>query len=99
MLASRAKIRIGTYNTNYLFERIDNPYNYCDNPWRGKFATKPKKLEFYDLGARFGKTKMEILSLQEALSVNTLREFSVCDWQATFTAPIVRGEQLCIQRE
>ena len=38
------EIRIGTYNTNNLFDRFDDPYNFSDDPWRRAFAAKPKKL-------------------------------------------------------
>jgi len=34
-------IRIGTYNTNNLFDRFDDPYNRSDDPWARNFASKP----------------------------------------------------------
>lgn len=70
------KIRIGTYNTNNLFDRFDDPYNFSDDPWRRSFAAKPKKLEeLYWLGARIRSSKVHILALQEIESLGALREF------------------------
>ena len=47
------KIRIGTYNANNLFDRFDDPHNFSDDPWRRKFASKPKKLvDLYAANAR-----------------------------------------------
>lgn len=69
-------IRIGTYNTNNLFDRFDDPYLYSDDPWRRKFAAKPKKLsDLYHLGARIGSSDVDILALQEIESLPALREF------------------------
>jgi hypothetical protein len=70
------KIRVGTYNTNNLFDRFDDPYNYSDDPWRRLFASKPKKLdELFHLGARIRTSNVDILALQEIESLGALREF------------------------
>ena len=70
------KILIGTYNTNNLFDRFDDPYNFSDDPWRRAFAAKPKKLdELYTLGARIRRSDVDILALQEIESLGALREF------------------------
>lgn len=72
------KIKLGTYNTNNLFDRFDDPYNYSDDPWRTLFASKPKKLvELYDLGARIRSSDVDILALQEIESLGALKEFIV----------------------
>lgn len=69
-------IRLGTYNTNNLFDRFDDPYNYSDDPWRRVFAAKPKGLdELYNLGARIRSSQVDILALQEVESQGALREF------------------------
>jgi endonuclease/exonuclease/phosphatase family metal-dependent hydrolase len=69
-------IRIGTYNTNNLFDRFNDPYNYSDDPWQRVFASKPKKLqELYHLGRRISTSRMDILALQEVESLGALREF------------------------
>jgi exonuclease III len=70
------KIRVGTYNTNNLFDRFDDPYNFSDDPWRRAFAAKPKKLtELYALGARMRSSDVDVLALQEIESLDALREF------------------------
>jgi len=59
------KIRIGTYNTNNLFDRFDDPYNYGDDPWQRDFASRPKPLsELYELGARLRSSDLDILALE-----------------------------------
>jgi endonuclease/exonuclease/phosphatase family metal-dependent hydrolase len=69
-------IRIGTYNTNNLFDRFDDPYNYGDDPWQRAFASRPKPLsELYELGARLRGSDLDILALQEVESLDALREF------------------------
>jgi hypothetical protein len=69
-------IRIGTYNTNNLFDRFDDPYNFSDDPWQRVFASKPKKLqELYHLGRRISSSKIDILAVQEIESLGALREF------------------------
>jgi endonuclease/exonuclease/phosphatase family metal-dependent hydrolase len=72
------KIRLGTYNTNNLFDRFNDPYNFSDDPWRHYFATKPKKLEdLYHLGSRIRSSSVDILALQEIESLGALKEFMV----------------------
>ena len=72
------KIRLGTYNTNNLFDRFDDPYNFSDDPWRQLFVSKPKKLvELYALGARIRNSNVDILALQEIESLGALKEFVV----------------------
>lgn len=69
-------IRLGTYNVNNLFDRFDDPYNFSDDPWRERFASKPKKLEdLYNLGQRILKSEVDILALQEIESLGALKEF------------------------
>jgi len=70
------ELRIGTYNVNNLFDRFDDPYNFSDDPWRRKFASRPKKLErLYSLGARIRSSSLDVLALQEVESLGALREF------------------------
>jgi len=69
-------IRLGTYNTNNLFDRFDDPYSFSDDPWARRFASRPKKLdELYELGARIRASNVDILALQEVESFGALREF------------------------
>jgi hypothetical protein len=70
------KIRVGTYNTNNLFDRFDDPYNVGDDPWRRFFSTRPKKAsELFDLGVRIRNSKVHVLGLQEIEGLGALREF------------------------
>ncbi len=70
-------IRIGTYNTNNLFDRFDDPYNVRDDPWRAHLeGTRPKKLtELFALGARIRSSNVHVLGLQEIESYGALRDF------------------------
>lgn len=70
-------IRIGTYNANNLFDRFDDPYNFSDDPWRSRFAAKPKTQEgLFHLGARIRASNVDILALQEIESYGALRDFN-----------------------
>ncbi|MGD8545437.1 MAG: endonuclease/exonuclease/phosphatase family protein [Candidatus Bathyarchaeota archaeon] len=70
------KIRIGTYNTNNLFDRFDDPYYTSDDPWRSFYSTRPKTLkEMYNLGARIRSSDVDILALQEIENLGTLHDF------------------------
>lgn len=72
------KIRLGTYNANNLFDRFDDPYLPNDDPWRKKFAGKPKKLEeLYALGARIRASNVDVLALQEIECLGALQQFIV----------------------
>ena len=69
-------ISVGTYNVNNLFDRFDDPYLKSDDPWRKKFASKPKKInERYILGKRIQDSKVNVLALQEVENIGTLKEF------------------------
>jgi endonuclease/exonuclease/phosphatase family metal-dependent hydrolase len=69
-------VRLGTYNVNNLFDRFDDPYNFSDDPWRKKFASKPKNLEdLFNLGQRILKSEVDILAMQEIESLGALKAF------------------------
>jgi endonuclease/exonuclease/phosphatase family metal-dependent hydrolase len=70
-------IRIGTYNTNNLFDRFDDPYNFRDDPWNAfREGTRPKKLtDLYQLGGRIRSSNVHILGLQEIESYGALHNF------------------------
>jgi endonuclease/exonuclease/phosphatase family metal-dependent hydrolase len=70
-------IRIGTYNTNNLYDRFDDPYSLRDDPWRAKWeGTTPKKQEdLYSMGARIRSSDVHILAVQEIESFGALRDF------------------------
>jgi endonuclease/exonuclease/phosphatase family metal-dependent hydrolase len=69
-------IRLGTYNTNNLFDRFDDPYSFSDDPWQRSFGTKPKKLkDLYSLGARIRTSHIDILAMQEIESLGAVKEF------------------------
>jgi endonuclease/exonuclease/phosphatase family metal-dependent hydrolase len=61
---------------NNLFDRFDDPYLSSDDPWRRKFASKPKKIaDRYVLGRRIQDSQVNVLALQEVESMGALREF------------------------
>jgi endonuclease/exonuclease/phosphatase family metal-dependent hydrolase len=70
-------IRIGTYNTNNLFDRFDDPYNFRDDPWTAyREGTRPKNLtHLFQLGGRIRSSDVDVLGLQEIESYGALYNF------------------------
>jgi len=70
-------IRIGTYNTNNLFDRFDDPYNFRDDSWTAyREGTSPKNLpDLFQLGGRIRSSGVDVLGLQEIESYGALYSF------------------------
>ncbi|MHA1366403.1 MAG: endonuclease/exonuclease/phosphatase family protein [Candidatus Heimdallarchaeota archaeon] len=70
------KIRLGTYNTNNLFDRFDDPYLRSDDPWLNRRKTISKSNQaLYHLGVRIKESNVDILALQEVESLGFLQMF------------------------